>query len=104
MHTLNSEHYQLHSSPTLINTRSCGTAGSSSSTGSSTNSSSSTTIKRPQPRPSPTGFSFVKDGVYTNIEEEIEAMGGDPFFLSERPTTPPTISTDAADTTTSDAS
>ena len=105
-------HYQL------IHTRSCGgsTAGSSSSTivalrssssstGSSTNSSSSSSItaKRP-PRPSPTGFSFVEDGVYTNIEEEIEAMGGDPFFLSEGPTTPPTRSTDAVDTTSSDAS
>ena len=40
--------------------------------------------KKP-PRPSPTGFSYVEEGVYTNIEEEIEAMGGDPSFLTEAP-------------------
>jgi hypothetical protein len=34
-----------------------------------------------KPRPSPTGFSFVEGGVYTNERDAIEAMGGDPFFL-----------------------
>jgi hypothetical protein len=31
--------------------------------------------------PSPTGFSHVEEGVYASDVEEIEAMGGDPFFL-----------------------
>jgi hypothetical protein len=39
--------------------------------------------KKKSPRPSPTGFSYVEEGVYTNIVEEIEAMGGDPSFLME---------------------
>jgi hypothetical protein len=56
-----------------------------------------------KPRPSPTGFSYVEDGVYTNIE--IEAMGGDPSFLIESPSsaTTSTISASAA-STSSDAS
>lgn len=44
-------------------------------------------ITKKAPRPSPTGFSYVEEGVYTNIEEEIEAMGGDPSFLMEAPST-----------------
>ena len=37
------------------------------------------------PRPSSfsSGFSFVEGGNYGNAEEEIEAMGGDPFFLDD---------------------
>ena len=27
------------------------------------------------------GISFVEEGTYDSMEEEIEAMGGDPFFL-----------------------
>ena len=51
------------------------------------------------PRPSPTGFSYVEEGVYTNIEEEIEAMGGDPSFLVDAPslTTTATMNSDPPD-------
>jgi hypothetical protein len=35
----------------------------------------------PSNRPKSDGFSYVEDGVYTNLEEEVDAMGGDPFFL-----------------------
>jgi hypothetical protein len=38
-------------------------------------------LPKKKPRPSPTGFSHVEEGVYASDVEEIEAMGGDPFFL-----------------------
>ena len=74
-------------------------------------SSSSTSLPQQEkstkrkPRPSPTGFSYVEDGVYTNIEEEIEAMGGDPSFLIESAFSP-SASTNSTNTvlTSSDAS
>lgn len=31
--------------------------------------------------PTPNGYSFVEEGNYGTVEEEIEAMGGDPSFL-----------------------
>ena len=48
--------------------------------------------KRP-PRPSPTGFSYVEGGVYTNMEEEIEAMGGDLSFIMMESSAPATTTT-----------
>lgn len=56
-------------------------------------SSSSSFVSKKPPRLSSTGFSYVEDGVYTNIVEEIEAMGGDPSFLIEtEPPSSPTLS------------
>jgi hypothetical protein len=36
-----------------------------------------------KPRPSSSGFSYVEEGEYTTSEEEVDAMGGDPFFLDD---------------------
>ncbi len=97
----------LHRTRTTDNGRSGIISNSSSSSVDNDSEMQQKSIKRP-PRPSPTGFSYVEGGVYTNMEEEIEAMGGDTSFLmmeSSAPaptTTPMVISNDAASSAESD--
>jgi hypothetical protein len=40
--------------------------------------------KPPPSRPTSSGFSYVEEGEYASAEEEIDAMGGDSFFLEDQ--------------------